>query len=384
MLAAVLSFVAADALDTSSSPVLAPLTALLVVHLTMYETLANGRERIVSVVAGVLVALLFASLTGLNWWSLGLVVAVSLVLGRLLRLGPHLPEVPISAMLVLAVGGAEPVALGRVVETLVGAVVGVLVNLVIAPPLYIQPASDAIDELAERMASFCDDLAAALRMEWSRQTAARQLSTARLLGQDVARADRHLARTEESARLNPRGRQARDVQPRLRSTLTALEHVQVGLRSLSRVLLDRTFFVPEDQADRAHAPEARAALAEVLTVVATALRRTSRPSSAPGDGTPEDDIEATLQGLKSSRDRLAARLMVDPAVDPAAWAQHGALLDAVDRLRVEAEAALRPSYVAWSPPPLAERQRQVMRQAMNAATTARRRVRLPWRRRENP
>jgi hypothetical protein len=160
--------------------------------------------------------------------------------------------------------------------------------------------------------------------------------------------------------------------------------VQVGLRSLSRVLLDRTFFVPEDQADRAHAPEARAALAEVLTVVATALRRTSHPPSAPGDGSPEEAIEATLQGLKSSRDRLAARLMVDPAVDPAAWAQHGALLDAVDRLRVEAEAALRPSYVAWSPPPLAERQRQVMRQAMNAATTARRRVRLPWRPRENP
>ena len=34
-------------------------------------------------------------------------VAVSLVVGQLLRLGPHLLEVPISAMLVLAVGGAD-------------------------------------------------------------------------------------------------------------------------------------------------------------------------------------------------------------------------------------------------------------------------------------
>jgi uncharacterized membrane protein YgaE (UPF0421/DUF939 family) len=382
VLAAVLSFVVADAMGTSSSPVLAPLTALLVVHLTMYETLANGRERIVSVVAGVLVALLFANLTGLNWWSLGLVVAFSLVLGRALRLGPHLPEVPISAMLVLAVGGAEPVALGRVVETLVGAVVGVLVNLLIAPPLYILPASDAIDELAERMADFCDDLAAALRAEWSRQTAERQLSRARLLGRDVARADRHLARTEESARLNPRGRQARDAQPRLRSTLTALEHVQVGLRSLGRVLLDRTFFVPEDEADRAYAPETRAALADVLAVVATALRKAAHPPST-SEGAPSDeDVEAILRDLRSGRDRLAALLVVDPVVDPAAWAQHGALLDAVDRLRVEAEAALRPAYVSWSPAPLAERQRQVLRQAMNAATTARRGFRLPWRRRE--
>jgi uncharacterized membrane protein YgaE (UPF0421/DUF939 family) len=66
VLAAVLAFVLAEALHTSSSPVLAPLTALLVVQLTMYETLAHGRERIVSVVAGVLLAVLFAGVTGLT------------------------------------------------------------------------------------------------------------------------------------------------------------------------------------------------------------------------------------------------------------------------------------------------------------------------------
>src|SRR3954463_10822419 len=161
VLAAVVAFAVAGALHTSSSPVLAPLTALLVVQLTMYETLAHGRERIVSVVAGVLLAVLFASFVGLTWWSLGLVVLVSIVAGRLLRLGPHLLEVPISAMLVLAVGGAERAALGRVVETLVGAAVGVLVNLLIAPPLYIQPASDAIAELAGRMSEFARELSRA-------------------------------------------------------------------------------------------------------------------------------------------------------------------------------------------------------------------------------
>ena len=39
------------------------------------------------------------------------------------------------------------------------------------------------------------------------------------------------------------------------------------------------------------------------------------------------------------RDRLGALLLVDPHVDPAAWQQHGALLAAVDRLRVEIAAA---------------------------------------------
>src|SRR4029453_12142599 len=125
-LAAVLSYAAADMLNTTEAPILAPLTALLVVQLTVYETVAQGIQRIFSVLSGVLVAVGIATFVGLSWWSLGAVVAVSLAVGLLLRLGPHTVEVPISAMLVLAVGGAgaEGAAAGRVYETLIGAAMG--------------------------------------------------------------------------------------------------------------------------------------------------------------------------------------------------------------------------------------------------------------------
>src|SRR5664280_2359859 len=96
-IAAVLSFVMAQRLGTSPQPVLAPLTAVLVVQLTMYETLTSGLQRVASVVTGVLIAVGFATWVGLTWWSLGFVVAASLVTGRLLHLGDHLLEVPISA-----------------------------------------------------------------------------------------------------------------------------------------------------------------------------------------------------------------------------------------------------------------------------------------------
>ncbi len=46
---------------------LAPLTALLVVQLTMYETVASGIGRVASVVAGVSVAVLVADLSGVTW-----------------------------------------------------------------------------------------------------------------------------------------------------------------------------------------------------------------------------------------------------------------------------------------------------------------------------
>ena len=367
------AYVIAGLLDTSAQPILAPLTALLVVQLTMYETVTHGWERIVSVATGVAVAATFASVVGLTWWSLGAVVAVSLVAGRLLRLGPHLLEVPITAMLVLAVGGAESAAAARVVETLIGAVVGVLVNLVIAPPLYIQPASAAISELAERMSGYAHELAAALRGEWSRATADQFLGRARELGAEVARADRGLARTERSARLNPRGRLARQAQPRLRGTLTALEHAQIGLRNLARALLDRTYFVPAEAAGQAYSEPVRTALADVLDEVAAAVAAVvpvaggSGGDAAAREAAAREAVTAHLAEVERRRDRLGALLYVDPRTDPAAWQQHGALLAAIDRLRVEIEAAVRSPATTWRPDPLGARQREALRRTLSAA-----------------
>jgi hypothetical protein len=354
-LAAVLSFVVADLLDTSATPVLAPLTALLVVQLTMYETVLHGWERVLSVLAGVLVAIGVASVVGLTWWSLGAVVALSLVVGRALRLGPHLLEVPISAMLVLAVTNAEDLAVERVYETLIGSAVGVLVNLVIAPPLYMQPAGDALAELADRTAGVLRGLADQLREGWSRSAADRWLEAARALGAEVARADGTLGRAEQSARLNPRGRAVRRGQPRLRAALTALEHVHVSLRGLARGLLDRTYFVPEEEQDRAYGPEERQALADVLEAAADAVwevgevGRTSRPEAA------RRRVERQLAALDRRQARLSRLLLVDPSTDQGAWQQHGAVLAAVDRLRVEVAAAVRPAGEEWHPPPVTPR-----------------------------
>ncbi len=371
-LAAVLSFVIAQRLHTSSAPILAPLTALLVVQLTLYETVTHGLGRIVSVLAGVLVAVAVASFVGLTWWSLGAIVAVSLVVGRLLRLGQHLLEVPISAMLVLAVGGAKGVAAGRVSETLIGAAVGIAVNAVIAPPLYVQPAGDALGELADRMGAFLRGLAVALGSGWSRAAADRWLDDARALGAEVARADRTFSRAEQSARLNPRGARAREAQPRLRTGLTGLEHCYASHRSLCRALLDRTFFVPGEQEASAFTPQVQVALGAVLMAAARAIEGVGAVTS--GEGTQDlarTELDAELSGLRRGRDELAQLLLVDPYADEGAWQQHGALLASVDRLRTEVEAAVRPPTTSWRPPPVTDRQRQAVRRAVDAGSRRR-------------
>ena len=341
-LAVVLAYVLADALQLAERPIVAPLVALLVVQLTLYQSIVHGLGRVGGVVAGVVVAVLVAHFVGLTWWSLGAVVAGSIVAGRLLRLGPHLFEAPISAMLVLEVGGTGTLGFARIEEAVVGALVGIAVSVLVAPPLYLQPAGAAIGDLAERMARFAGDLGREIVEPWSRQAADHWMAQARAVADEVRRAEVTVARAEEAARLNPRGRRGRDAHPRFRATLTALERCHLALRTLARAVLDRTYFVPAGEQAGAYTPAQRAALRDLLGTAAAAIGAVAPiAAGGPAADAARPRVAEHLVALDGRRQRLAEVLAVDPGVDQAAWAQHGALLAACDQLRVEVAAAIR-------------------------------------------
>jgi len=369
-LAVIAAYWLAEVLHLAEHPIVAPLVALLVVQLTLYQSLVHGLGRVGGVLAGVAVAVLLAHFVGLTWWSLGAVVAGSIVVGKVLRLGPHLFEAPISAMLLLEVGGTGALGLARVEEAILGALVGIGVSVLVAPPLYLQPAGAAIGDLAERMARFTDELSAGVVGPWSRQAADHWMAQARAVGDEVNHAEAAVARAEEAAQLNPRGRRGRDAHPRFRTTLTGLERCHLTLRTLARAILDRTYFVPDTEQGSAYTAEQRAALGDLLATAAGAIRSVA-PIAAGGEAAQAArlQVEAHLVALDERRTRLAGLLAVDPEVDEAAWSQHGSLLAAVDQMRVEVAAAAREVV----PPPVAPDApitRQVRRwvDSMEAAT----------------
>src|SRR3569833_78596 len=95
--AATASYLAAVVLFPSTQPLLAPLTAMLVVQVTPISLLNSGRDRVISVVAGVGLAVGFSAVLPLAWWSLGLLIWVAITVGQYLRLRDNLIEVAISA-----------------------------------------------------------------------------------------------------------------------------------------------------------------------------------------------------------------------------------------------------------------------------------------------
>jgi hypothetical protein len=194
----------------------------------------------------------------------------------------------------------------------------------------------------------------------------------------VGYADRALGRAQDSAKFNPRGAQARDAQPRLRIGLTGLEHTYVTIRNLCRSLLDRTYFVPREQEETVYDARVRNALADVLEAAAEAVGRVPAVTSgteAPDAGRTE--VERQLSELHRRRDDLAELLLQESGSDQAVWQQHGALLSALDRMRVEIEAAVRPPEEAWRPPQVTERQQQALRQTVAAARKRAKRLRRP-------
>ena len=211
---------------------LAPLTALLVVQVTMYQTLRSAVQRVVSVVAGVVVAVALSAVAGFTWWSLTILVTAGLAVGYVLRLGDHILEVPISAMLILSLGG-KAAATGRIVETLAGAAAGMLGGLILTP-LRVQPAEEAIEELSRGLASLLEQMADDLGEGSTAAKADQRLAQARALDGEIQRVDRALAEAEESLRLNPRGRLLQHARITLRDGLETLEHATVTVRGIAR------------------------------------------------------------------------------------------------------------------------------------------------------
>jgi uncharacterized membrane protein YgaE (UPF0421/DUF939 family) len=335
---AVFAYLVALPLPVSPQPVLAPLTALLVVQVSLYQTLRSAVRRVAAVLVGVLLAVGLSAWVGFTWWSLGITIVVALAVGYALHLGDTILEVPISAMLILSVAGTRAAAAGRILETLVGAAAGLAAGLILAPPR-VQPAAEAIRDLCRNMADLLDQMAAGLRDGSVLDRSGDWLGQARALGSEIARVDDALRQAEDSVRLNPRGLRLVDTPVSLRRRLDTLEHAAITVRGLARSLEDSIRLAESDSPMQD--PEARGRLAGVLAQLAAAIRiygALAVVTGAPGRDELTAELERYLDAAEEQQDRLSELLGTDPAVRPVGWPLRGELISHLDRLRSELQA----------------------------------------------
>ncbi|MFB8271740.1 aromatic acid exporter family protein [Streptomyces sp. NPDC055955] len=339
--AATIAYVIALHLSREPVPLTAPLTALLVVQVTLYATVKMSLSRINSVVVGVFIAIGFSALVGLSWWSLGLIILVSLTIGPLVRANEFVPEVAISAMLVLGVTQVASSAWDRVLETLIGALTGLAFNLFFAPPLWVDTAGDALEDLARRMRRLLLELSDQLDDETPWPLAAERLHEARRLDQDIADVDASLRQAEDSLRLNPRVREGRLHRVVLRTGLDTLEICTVVLRVIARTLTD---LAKQREEEWLLDPEASMAMRDLLGHVADAIVSfavlVSTGTSSESE-TAEDRLVSHLAAANAQREHVARLLLDTVQEDPRQWQLQGALLTEIDRILAELDAEHR-------------------------------------------
>jgi hypothetical protein len=331
--AATLAYVIALHVSRQPAPLTAPLTALLVVQVTLYATLTTGVRRVNAVVIGVLIAIGFSAVVGLSWWSLGLIILAALTVGQLVRVDEFVNEVAISAMLVLGVTRLASQAWDRVLETLVGAVVGLGFNLVFAPPVWVDPAFESIEDLARRVSLLLRRMGRELGAPPALERMEARLYEARRLDQYVAEVDEALRRAEDSLRLNPRVSEGLLSRLMLRTGLDTLEICVVVVRAFGRSLSDLAKRRTDEEP--LLAPDVASGFEELFghlgsAVESFAVMVTSQVSANAEHA--EAELATELDAAWERREQVAHLLLSRVQEHALAWQLQGALLAEADRI----------------------------------------------------
>lgn len=323
------------------------LTALLVVQASAYSTVRMGMVRVGAVLTGVLVAVALSSWVGLTWWSLGAAIALALLIAAVLRLGEQALEAPISAMLILGLGGHEIAAETRVVTTLIGAGVGVALNLLLPPPVPTRAAVTGVRDVARLQAECLRTAATSMQQRpITRGEVAAWLDEVRAVAKASEVASTTINAVKEVRRLNPRAIGTPEVEPALRTGLDALDLSLTALRALFTTMLKEApeYRTPDD----GYGDQVRPAFAVLLGNVADSLEAFGALVEAEAEGAEAEVEQQLAESLNVAREAgaiLTDLLLVDARTETSLWLLRGSILAAVEHvlnpLNLEDRARLR-------------------------------------------
>ncbi|MHA6668328.1 FUSC family protein [Homoserinimonas sp. A447] len=183
----------------------APLGALISMMPTLMGSLRASLQTVLGLAIGIGLAwaVIQSPLSGVA--SVPLAVGLGVLLGGLRGLGAGRDYVPIAALFVLIIGGAQAddYSLGYVVQMGVGMAIGIVVNLVIVPPLRMRESANEIIGLRQDIADNLDSMAGALMERWPPEHQD-WLDGVTSLESSLRAAEPVIEDARESRRINPR------------------------------------------------------------------------------------------------------------------------------------------------------------------------------------
>jgi uncharacterized membrane protein YgaE (UPF0421/DUF939 family) len=237
--AAVVAWVLAVHAFHLSQAFMAPWAALLTVRVTVFGTLRRAAQQAGASMLGVLIAAGASQVFGASALALGATVLVGMLAGAVPGLRAPMTTAT-TAVVVLTTGyiGRSGMLADRLIDTGIGIAVGLLMNLLVWPPLRDRAAARHVDVIDDRLGELLSKIAGDLRDGCDTDAAEHWLTQTDRLDRDVDRAWHLLEEARQSGRLNPR----RGVAGRMHATeemtqiINRLAQAVAEARSMARTI----------------------------------------------------------------------------------------------------------------------------------------------------
>lgn len=211
-LAAAISWGVAYDVMSARAPAFAPFSAVLMMQVTVYQSVVQSLRYVAAVGAGVVLQGLLALALGANLLTFALMAVVALTLSRWPRLGSQGTQVSTAAFFAFSVyvmatqTAARFEQLGQVLLlVLTGCAAGVAVNVLVFPPMRYRGAAHGIQTVCRSMSCLLGDMADGIRKnELEAEHTGRWRHRAGELEKTVAQTGDAVATARESTHFNPR------------------------------------------------------------------------------------------------------------------------------------------------------------------------------------
>ncbi|PPA83149.1 FUSC family protein [Brevibacillus laterosporus] len=163
VLASGLSLLIASLLFGNHFAYFAPLAAVLTMQLTIADTLEKGIYRVIGIIGGVISSIIILPHFENGILGLVLVLLVGMGTATALRLNPQIiSQIGVSSVMVMTFQQMQGYSTGRILETIIGALVAVFIQMVIRPENYVPTVQRKHAESCKQLAHTLAIMATAL------------------------------------------------------------------------------------------------------------------------------------------------------------------------------------------------------------------------------
>ncbi|WP_066641032.1 FUSC family protein [Serinicoccus hydrothermalis] len=237
VVAALVAWVLADRVLQLEQAFLAPWTALLTVHATVYRTVSRGAQAVLATTAGVTLAFVAVLLGGRGILTLGIALLVAMLFARVGLLRDEGVTVATTVLFVITTSSSTGpgTLLDRLGATGIGVVVALVVNAALAAPLRDASARRQIADVDRGLGDLLTDMAEGIREGADDERTGEWVERTRALDKRLESAWRLVYEADESRWGNPRQRRRRDDQE-LSRVLRRLEEGIAQVRGMVRLI----------------------------------------------------------------------------------------------------------------------------------------------------